>query len=200
MSEIYTLQNNFDHCISICKKNFEKGNIGIIPTDTIYGISGNYFNSDAKNRISLVKQRPSFKSYIVLLSNADSLQSFADQEIPQSILNLLPAPLTLIVKNKYEHLYEEQTIAIRIPTNQWLQALLHQIKFPLISTSANISGQPTPSNNQQIIHQFQDKVDFIILEHKIQPTLPSTILDISIKPFKILRQGNYRVDPSILSG
>ncbi len=191
---IYRNKHNSEQVIKRCGQVLNQDQVAVIPTDTVYGLSGNYFSGVVRERISQIKQRPPDKGFIVLLPNVDFLVDFADQEIPNVILGLIPASLTLIVKNKHRRLHGEETLAIRVPDDPWLSLLLKEADIPLISTSANISGMNMPKTNQELITLFQEEVDLLVLEESIRDSEPSTILDISARPYKILRQGSFIVD------
>ncbi len=182
-----------EELMSHAAKSLEGGQVVLLPTDTVYGLSADYYHEEARQRIVEIKKRSADKGFIVLVADFPSLLNFADQEIPKSILDQLPAPLTLIVKNKDRKRYGEETLAVRIPTDTWLSQLLHKLKSPVISTSANISGEPMAKSHDELTHSFVHKVDLIVLKRDYEGQAPSTILDISSEPYKILRQGAFRV-------
>lgn len=198
MDKIFYLNDtNFLEITRTIAHSIKEGAVVFIPTDTVYGLSCNYLNPSAKKRISQIKQRPIDKSYIVLVGSQKEILDISDQKIPDNILNLLPAPLTLVVKNRLKALYNEETIAIRCPKNEFLENLLNHCQIPLISTSANISGEAMLESNEALIELFYDKVDFIVL-NDIKNNKPSTLLDISKEKYKILRQGEFVVPDSWL--
>ena len=194
----YLDEDNKRKIINLLCDTFKQGKLAIIPTDTVYGISGDYFSFGARERIIEIKQRPLDKSFIILVKNKESLFSFADQDIPKLILDELPTSLTLIVKNKHYNLYGEKTIAIRLSDDPWLSELFNRLDIPIISTSANISGDNIPEILDEIISIFRDKVDLIVLSREKKKKKPSTILDISSKPYRIIRQGDYLVSIELL--
>ena len=171
--------------------------VAIIPTDTIYGFSGLFLNDHVRERIRNIKQRPLEKQFILLLPDVTSLLEIADQYIPDDILLLLPAPLTLIIKSNIDQ-GKNDLIAIRIPSHKWLSELLKKVNRPIISTSANISGKETPESYQEIISLFEHHVDLIIVESLQKPKSSSTILDISQKPYRVVRNGVFHLPKEIL--
>ncbi len=194
----YLGHGNDDELISHVTKSLKGGQVVLLPTDTVYGLSVDYYCEEARQRIIEIKKRPAHKGFIVLVADVSSLLDFADQEIPQAILEQLPAPLTLIVKNKDHKRYGEETLALRIPMDSWLSQVLHRLKRPVISTSANISGEGMAESHDELIDSFDSKVDFIVLKRDYEKQSPSTILDISSEPYKILRQGAFQVSESLL--
>ncbi len=194
----YFGHGNDDELVTHVTKSLKGGQVVLLPTDTVYGLSADYYCEEARQRIVEIKKRPAHKGFIVLVADIPSLLDFADQKISQAILEQLPAPLTLIVKNKDRKRYDEETLALRIPTDTWLSQVLHRLKRPVISTSANISGEAMAKSHDEFIHFFDSKVDFIVLKRDYEEQSPSTLLDISSEPYKILRQGAFQVSESML--
>ncbi len=199
LANIIYIKENYDLINNLCYNTFIQNKLAVIPTDTVYGISGNYFNSNVRKKIIQIKNRPSNKGFIVLLPNIETLLEFTNQHIPSTIIDMLPAPLTLIVKNNFNNLYNEKTIAVRIPNDPWINNLLNIIKIPLISTSANLLAKAIPKTTKDIINNFSDKVDLIVLKKSKPLTLSSTILDISQKPYRILRQGSLKINLDLIN-
>lgn len=196
MSQIYHLnQDNINDLAIKTAKYINDGAVVLIPTDTVYGLSCNYMDRQARKRISEIKKRPLEKSYIVLINSKQELLKISDQQIPDAILHCLPASLTIIIRNRYKDMYQEETIAVRYPNNQFLNRAMDLIQLPIISTSANISGEEMPQTNEQIISCFDKQVDLIVLD-KIKKSKASTLLDISKMPYEILRQGSFIPDSS----
>lgn len=202
---VYNLDSiNYNEIIDITNKILIEGKVAVLPTDTVYGLSGDYFNPLVRERIVKIKKRTFHKAFIVLVADKDALLECSNQEIPLSILKLLPASLTLIVKNRYHHLYNEESIAIRIPEHPFLTKLLSKVNIPIISTSANISGENIINTKDEIIKCFTNKVDLIVLEEdkgiitNEECPKPSTILDITSKPFRILREGDFIIPEGLL--
>lgn len=83
--------------------------------------------------------------------------------------------------------------------DSWLNQVLIRLKAPIISTSANISGEPMAKSRDELVHFFDGMVDFIVLKRNYEGQAPSTILDISSEPYKILRQGAFHVSESMLN-
>lgn len=144
------------------------GGIILYPTDTVWGIGCDATNAEAVQRIYRLKQREDSKSMLVLLDAPGKLQGYV-QEVPEIAWDLLQAtdhdeeapqrPLTIIypgAKNLAENLVaEDGSIGIRITSEPFSQALCQRLKRPIVSTSANISGQPAA--------RFYDEIDEAIL-------------------------------------
>jgi len=160
----------------------------LYPTDTVWGLGGNALSKKVFNKINIIKKRPAHKSYIVLIKSLDSLTQYAHfkKEQVEPILAKAQNPTTIIypLKNKsLQHLAaKDGTLAIRIPKNGFVKELLNAIDFPLISTSANVSGQPNPTKFQDISETIKAQVDYVVPYSVVQEspalTKPSTILKI----------------------
>ena len=167
----------------------KRGEVGIIPSDTIYGISS-LVDDEAMERIYEIKERPQSKKLIVLSDKA-SLESLG-LIVPDSIMALWPSPLTVILPTK-----EGETLAVRVPDDKYLLTLLSETG-PLFSTSVNISGKPSLETFEEIYPVFSDRVDFIVRKENIVKGESSTLLDATKKPCRIIRQGAYKVPESLL--
>ena len=157
----------------------DKG-IAIAPCDTIYGILGCV--PGAEERIREIKGRGKKKPFLVLHSTVESIIDLALETIPAPVLALLPGPLTLIVPTK------KGKTGLRVPADDFLKSVLERTG-PLFSTSVNLSGEPPMWRISEIKKNFYEKVDIIVDGGDLAGKAPSTILDISEKPFTIVRRG-----------
>ena len=177
--------NNIEDTI----KRLRNGEVGIIPSDTIYGISS-LVTEEAMERIYEIKERPQSKKLIVL-SDKNSLESLG-LIVPDEILSLWPSPLTVILPTK-----DGDTLAVRVPDDKYLSSLLSETG-PLFSTSVNISGKPSLETFEDIYPIFSDRVDFIVRKENIVKGESSTLLDATKRPCRIIRQGKYKVPESLI--
>lgn len=148
----------------------KKGGIILYPTDTVWGIGCDATNADAVARIFALKQRDDAKSMIVLLDSPEQVVRWV-QEVPPVAWELWEAaegaqPLTLILpegKGLAENLLPpERTVAIRLVQNDFCKRLIHKLGRPLVSTSANISGQPAPAAYGEISDRIREGVDYTV--------------------------------------
>lgn len=179
----------------LCKNLLSQGNIVIIPTDTVYGVSGivsddKTFDKNVQNKIINVKGRDESKKMIQLISSPLDIYKYTNQKIPNSILSYWPGPLTIIVKDKNN---ENSTIAVRCPGDQWLRNVIKDCGFPLYSTSVNLSGCPILETEEEILKTFSDKVNLIVLDGDKKNGVPSTIVKIDGESFSVLRQGAIKL-------
>ena len=145
-----------------------KRGILLYPTDTVWGIGCDATNDKAVERIYQLKQSANKKSMLVLLDKIDKVSLYI-QKVPDvawQLFEVAEKPLTLILpeaRGVAENLIpEEKTLGIRIPHHEFCQELIHKLNRPLVSTSANISGQPTPATFSEISKEIIDGVDLVI--------------------------------------
>ncbi len=176
------------------------GGIIIYPTDTIYGIGCDAFNMKAVRNIFRIKERNEHNPMLVLVNNLKVLKELVDEMTPLALTlseRFWPGPLTMIFKaNKNIHRLlksDNGKIGIRIPDNRFCLKLIEECRTPIVSTSANISGQNTPNESDTLINIFGDKVDLFIDAGKLPPSLLSTVVDVSGKKLKIIREGAISV-------
>ncbi|TXK23337.1 threonylcarbamoyl-AMP synthase [Pontibacter qinzhouensis] len=160
------------------------GNIVLYPTDTVWGIGCDALNPDAIKNIYKLKAREETKAMIVLMANIDMLERYV-QEVPDNFEELLQKqerPTTFVFQNAKnfpaELLSADGSIAVRIPQDDFCHRLLMQFRRPVVSTSANRSGEPTPQTFADISDEIKEKVDFVvrIRQDEAAPAKPSRIL------------------------
>jgi L-threonylcarbamoyladenylate synthase len=164
----------------------KSGGIILYPTDTVWGIGCDATNPDAVQKIYNLKQREESKSMIVL-ANGDRMvwQIFANiPDVAWQILDLAEKPTTLVLdnpKNVAKNIIApDNTLGMRIVKEPFCYKLMERMKRPLVSTSANISGMPTPTQFKEIDHHILDGVDYIVnLRHDKVAARPSTIIKLT---------------------
>jgi L-threonylcarbamoyladenylate synthase len=163
-----------------------KGGLILYPTDTIWGIGCNACDVNAINRIYKLKQRATSKNFVILVDSIEMLKKYV-REVPPRIETLLSyhtRPLTMVfddARNLPENLIaSDNTIAVRIVQDAFCQDLIATYGFPLVATSANISGQPYPANFGEISSDIIKGVDYIvkIRRHEKNIGQPSVIAKI----------------------
>lgn len=184
-----------DEIISILRK----GGVILYPTDTVWGLGCDATNSQAVARVYAIKKRTEEKSMIVLVDKIDSVAKYA-QRVPDIAWDLLEnaqggSPLTVILEGGVgvadNLLPAQKTIAIRVPEHKFCGELLRKFNRPLVSTSANISGEPSPLTFDAISPEILAAVDFIVpIEYQGSPTgKPSSIISLSQNgQIQIIRQ------------
>lgn len=164
-----------------------EGGIILYPTDTIWGIGCDATNAEAVNRIYRLKERDDSKSMLLLLDNPGKLQSYL-QEVPDiawDLIELTDKPLTIIydgARNLAPNLIAaDGSVGIRITDELFSRELCRQYRRPIVSTSANISGAPSPMRFSQIQPEIIEGVDFVVTYRQDDPaeTRPSGIVKLS---------------------
>jgi len=157
-----------EHEILKCKELLLQGKILLYPTDTVWGIGCDATNEEAIKKIYAIKQRQESKSMIILLDSADRLPLYV-KKVPLIAWDLITnthRPTTYIyptAQNLPEQLLpSDGTIAIRITTNSFCKKLIKAIERPLVSTSANVSGEVTPVTFSEISQHIIDQVDYVV--------------------------------------
>jgi len=145
--------------LSRALKILQLGGLVAFPTDTVYGLGSLAFNGKAVESIYLAKDRPPEKAIPVLIGDADDLAKVC-AEVPEMALKLAarfwPGPMTLVVPKSLElpgEISNGPTVGVRIPDHPVARALLRLVG-PMAVTSANISGQPSPSTAQEVFAQL----------------------------------------------
>jgi len=174
----------------------KNGGIILYPTDTIWGIGCDATNEDAVAKIYALKKREESKSMICLM-NSEKMVYNVFKDVPDvawEILDLSENPTTLILdnpKNVAKNLTaEDNTLAIRIVKEQFCFKLMERLKKPLVSTSANVSGIPTPKTFKEISLEIIKGVDYVVNLHQEKNfDKPSTIIKLGLDcQVKIIRK------------
>jgi L-threonylcarbamoyladenylate synthase len=175
-------------------KNIEDGNLVIVPTDTVYGISCDATNKDAIEKVFIAKQREQ-KPLIVMVSNLEMLKRYVKDinDLEQKLIDKYwPNTLTILFK-KNDNLLEEKTcgseyVGIRMPDNKLLLDLMNKINKPIISTSANISGSSVITNTSLIEPELKEHISYIYDDGE-KTNVASTLVKVEDGKIKILREG-----------
>ena len=196
-------QNPAKDTIDIISKLISKGKTFIYPTETFYGIGALYDDEISINKIFDIKGRDLNNPLPLIIPEISFLQKIST-EVSTNALKLAnqfwPGPLTLVFKAA-DNLSSAitagtGTVACRHSGLNFISIILEKIKSSITSTSANISGGENTSNINKIDESILDTVDFIIDAGKTNGGLPSTIIDVTSEPFKILRKG--AIDSSLI--
>lgn len=171
----------------ICK-TLVNGDVVILPCDTVYSLSSIYLKGE--NKLKEVKGRDANKPFLIL-ATIEQVKKLCT-EIPDSILKTWPAPLTVILKQ-----CTGNTLAVRVPDDPFILNLLNNLQSPIYSTSVNMSGEPFISSFNEIVSKFENKVSLIVKGKEVTDSIPSTLIDATCKPFKVIRQGSFNAETII---
>ncbi len=177
------------------------GRLAIFPTDTVYGLGAIYDNENAVSSIFDIKKRNLGKPLNVLISNLSMLDIIA-KNISNMDLKLMsgfwPGPLTIIL-DKQENVSNTitaglNTIGVRIPNNKIALDLINLVGKPIVTTSANISGNLSCTDASSAFDIFNNKVSYILDGGESNLKLASTIVRINDNKVEILREGNISLN------
>lgn len=177
-------------------REIKNGAVGVMPTDTIYGLVGSALLPKTVRKIYRLKNRPTNLPFIILISGWSDLKKLKIDlsRADKKILNLLwPEKISVILPsldNKYLH-RGTKSIAVRWPANKELVDLIRKTG-PLIATSANIHNQTVANNIRQAIHYFDNKIDFYIPAGEIKDK-PSTLISLLDGKISLVRQGSKKI-------
>lgn len=177
-----------------CADCLKKGQILILPTDTVYGFSAVVENgvtaSGTDAKIRAIKGRSETKPFIQLIARPEDIFVHTDDIIPDKLLKKWPGALTIIVHEKKSG----GTTAYRCPGDPWLRHIIDMCGNPIYSTSVNRSGSPVIDEIDRIRKEFEKETDLIVSDGDKKGALPSTIVAIEKDEIKILRQGSVHID------
>lgn len=176
------MQKELEEALSQLKK----GNTILYPTDTVWGIGCDATNYDAIEKIYKLKQRDNSKTMICLVSDFKMLQQYLETipEVAYNILKYANKP-TSIIYDKPKHISEnliavDDTVAFRVVREGFANKLIKALKKPIVSTSANISGAPTPQSFNKISQAILKGVDYVVnLPNASKKAKPSSIIKLA---------------------
>lgn len=162
------------------------GGIVAFPTETVFGLACDLANTEAIKRLYEIKNRPQEKPFAIQVASTDKVLDIVGSQKPlvENIMRRFwPGPLTVIIGS------ENKKKGFRVPDNKAALAILSAIDSPLAVTSANLSGGSPLISAKDVIRDFNGLIDLIIDDYSKAGGVESTVLDCTIKPFKILRYG-----------
>ncbi|UJH92201.1 threonylcarbamoyl-AMP synthase [Antarcticibacterium sp. 1MA-6-2] len=170
----------------------KKGGIILYPTDTVWGIGCDATNPTAVEKVYKLKKRSETKAMICLVNSVKMLEQYVDQvpEPAYDIIDFSDKPTTIIYDNPLRVannlVAADNTLAIRVVKEEFCEKLIYKFRRPLVSTSANISGEPSPESFSQIAPEILKGVDYVVnLQRSKTSNKPSAIIrignDLSVK-------------------
>ncbi len=170
-------------------KVLAQGGVILYPTDTIWGLGCDATNEQAISRIYEIKKRDDAKSMIILLASVSQLDRYIQQvpEIAWELFEVADKPLTVILpgaKNLAKNLVaKDNSIGIRIVQDEFCKKMIEKFRKPVVSTSANISGEPWPENFKAIHPEILKSVDYTVKwrQDDTSKGKPSAIIKLGLK-------------------
>ncbi|MBQ2435409.1 MAG: threonylcarbamoyl-AMP synthase [Bacteroidaceae bacterium] len=165
-----------------------KGGVILYPTDTIWGIGCDATNEEAVRRVYEIKRRADSKAMLVLVDNDVKVQSYI-REVPDvawDLIELSEKPLTIIydgARNLAQNLVaEDGSVGMRVTREEFSKQLCFRFRKPIVSTSANISGNPSPNSFAEISEEIKKAVDYIVTVRQNEPpcAAPSSIIKLGV--------------------
>ena len=164
----------------------ENGGVILYPTDTIWGLGCDPFDTDAVKKIFDLKNRDSEKAFILLVNSVDMLKQYVAKLHPriETLLAYHTRPLSIIYDNPINLpesiIAKDGTIGIRVTQDSFCKHFIDRLGKPLVSTSANISGQPFPPNFSAISSEIIEGVDYVVAlrqneDKEVQPSVVASI-------------------------
>jgi L-threonylcarbamoyladenylate synthase len=168
----------------------------VYPTDTFYGLGASCFSRPAIRRIYSLKRRERTKPLSVVIADLTDVERMAEFIPPifrEIAKEFWPGPLTIVLRVREqfprEILGPGHSLGIRLPRLDWLRDLVREAGFPLIATSANISGEKEISSAEEAVAIFRGKADLIVDGGRTPGILPSTVIDLTSPHPRIIREG-----------
>lgn len=175
---------NYSEDIRQAVEVMRKGGVILYPTDTVWGIGCDATNSEAVAKIYKIKQRNESKAMICLVDSDNRIQRYVRNvpDVAWDVMNLATKPTTVILDDANglanNLIAEDGSIAIRITKEEFSKELCYRMQKPIVSTSANVSGEPTAQNYRDISEDIINAVDYVCKarrnEHR--PHQPSSII------------------------
>jgi L-threonylcarbamoyladenylate synthase len=182
-------------------KILKNGGVVIFPTDTAFGIGCRIDDENAVKRLFTIRKRPETKAVPVLVSSMHMAQDYV-QKVPQDVIERLierywPGALTIVLKSNVANVPDlirggGETIGVRVPDHLTTLALINGVGVPLVGTSANFAGEATPYTFESLDEELIQLVDFVV-PGECHTRLASTVIDCTVDPWKILRQGAVKI-------
>lgn len=177
------------------------GGVIAYPTETVYGLGCDAMNLSAIERIRDLKGRDDQKPMLVLIQKQSDLPALAQNisEGADALMKMLwPGPLTLLFEATpfvpKPLVGNGGTVGVRVSPDAVCEALLAEWKKPLVSTSANPSSEPPAQSGHQVQKYFSDKIDIILDDAERNRQNPSTVVDVTGREPKVLREGSISID------
>lgn len=175
-------------------KILERGGVIVYPTDTIYGLGADIFNKDAVAKIFKIKQVSSQKLLSFIFADLAEIARWA--HIPNNVYRVmrrvLPGKYTFILPASKEVpkgiLQKRRTIGIRVPDSEVARSLVIELGRPLLSASVPRETDDFSTDPDDIAERYRYDID-LLLDAGIMPDLPSTVVDFSVEPPEIIREG-----------
>ena len=200
-TRIFEIKTENDPRLEQAAQILRNGGTVIFPTETVYGLGANGLSEEAVRSIYTAKGRPSDNPIILHIASWDQLSDIVS-EIPEEAEKLAkafwPGPLTMIF-HKNPSVPDAvtgglQTVAVRLPEHAVARRLIALAGVPVAAPSANLSGKPSPTCSEHVIHDMDGRVDCILCGESCSGGVESTVIDLTVLPPVVLRPGGVSLE------
>ena len=180
----------------------KQGGIVIFPTDTAYGIGCRIDNTDSVKRLFKIRRRPRSMAVPVLVDSVSMAKTLLLSPFPNNVRRIMkdywPGALTIVYKCRLKAVSPlvcggGKNLGVRMPDNNKILDIIKEVGVPILGPSANFHGDKTPYKEQDLNKDLLKLVDFVVLG-VCKTKLSSTVVDTTVVPWKILRQGKTIID------
>lgn len=178
-----------EELIKLTKEDI-KGKVIVFPTDTVYGIGSMIDDKEGVSKIYNLKHRDKNKPLANLAYSSEQIKEYVIISNPKTLelMKLWPGALTIIFNKKHIYNNELPTIAFRIPNSNTALTILKHFGVMAV-TSMNLSGSEPLNNIDDIIKNFENEIDYLVIDEEKHSNISSTIIDVTKDPFVVLRKG-----------
>ena len=161
MKQIKLNLNNTEEISNNATKILKKGGVVVYPTDTLYGLGANALDENAVLKVYKIKKRDRNKPLPIIAKDLKMVKQIAciDSRVEKILNKIWSGPITVVLRKKdilpYVLTRNTETVAVRIPDNEFISALMNKVDFPITATSANISGEKNLLDPDKIISKFR---------------------------------------------
>lgn len=197
-----------DKIVRECVSALKKGDLLILPSDTVYGLAVDATNENAVKKLIHFKERPAGKAISVYAVDRESIEDIVvcDKHQLDLIKKLTPGPFTFVLpsKKKLVNLLESEnaTQGIRLPDNVFIQILVKTFGKPITSTSANLASQSPHYSIESLLNSLpknkKEEIDLIVDFGQLPHNKPSTVVDLTTPKVSVLRQGDSTINTKVI--
>ena len=192
MEKLSILSTSISRAVEILRS----GGVIALPTDTLYGISANALDPNAASKVFSVKGREERSPLPIFVSDSGDLYKYG-RDVPDAAVRLAetfwPGKLTIVV-GKSDLIPSVvsgglDTVGLRVPDHSAPREIVAQLGAPITATSANVSGKPALTAAEDVLAELGHRLDLVLDGGRLEPSLPSTVIDVTTVPPTILREG-----------
>ena len=200
-TEVIDIRTEKQKALDECKRVLLSGEVAAIPTETVYGLAANAFNPSAVSKIFVAKGRPQDNPLIVHISEFSQLNELVksvSEKVKRMADAFWPGPLTVILR-KSEIVPDVvsgglDTVAVRMPENEYAREIISYCGFPLAAPSANLSGSPSPTKAKYVFDDMNGRIPLIIDGGECRVGVESTVISFVTEKPRLLRPGGITVE------